>query len=632
MLRLMRDYATSWLIKIVLGAIVIVFVFWGVGSFKSQRGSMVASVNGEVISIEEYRDSYNNLLEQYRRQFGNNLNDEIIKMLNLKQQAVDRLINKRILLQEARNLELRVTKEELTDYIRQVPAFMSQDKFDIRRYRRVLSQNRLTPEGFEAGQKDVILIEKLRGFVLNSAKVSDPEIRQWYDFNNREVSIEYALFKQDRYPNIDPSKNEIEAYFSEHKENYKTEPMIKLDYLYFNPDLYNSQVKISDDDIRDYYESNPTEFKTEKTIEARHILFKLDEKADQATAKATREKALEVVAKAEAGQDFAELAKKYSEGPSNKSGGFLGAFPKKAMVKPFADKAFSMKAGEISKLVKTRFGLHIIKVEKINPATTATLEESSARIRQNLTDAQAKNIAYDKAEAAYDLSYDGDSLDNTASAINMQLISTDFFSRQGPAKGVKDRRKFAAAAFALPLMDISEVQELSDGYYLLQVTSKVEAKVPTLESVLTRIKKDFVKKQQLESAEKEAQTLLKALQDGKAIDTETQKMKITTAISGFFKRNQAIPEIGSEPELSAAAFSLSKKDNLPKQVFKTSKGYYVIKLKENKLADEAGFEKEKKKIWQTLLQQKQQVAFNAFITQARNKSEIKIEQEFLNNS
>ena len=143
-------------------------------------------------------------------------------------------------------------------------------------------------------------------------------------------------------------------------------------YLKFEPGNYVAKVEISEDEISEYYEEHPDEFQNPKTVEARHILIKVgQDAADEEVAKA-KDKIQDILKKARSGQDFAELARQYSEGPSKDKGGLLGSFRREAMVKPFADKAFSMQAGDISEPVRTRFGWHIIKVEKVNEATVST--------------------------------------------------------------------------------------------------------------------------------------------------------------------------------------------------------------------------------------------------------------------
>ena len=181
----MRDYATSWMIKFILGAIVIVFVFWGVGSFRSQKASQVAKVNGEVITIEAYREAYRNLVEQMRKQFGGNLNDDLIKTLNLEQQALDRLINRHLLLQQARKLDLKVSDQELADAIAAIEAFKAAGVFNNRQYQRVLSNYRMTPESFEQMQKQSMLMEKLSDLIFSGVKVSEAEARDWYNWQNQ---------------------------------------------------------------------------------------------------------------------------------------------------------------------------------------------------------------------------------------------------------------------------------------------------------------------------------------------------------------------------------------------------------------------------------------------------------------
>ena len=179
MLSLMRKHAGSWLIKVILGAIVIVFVLWGVGSWTSQRSGRVASVNGETITIDEYRLTYKRLIDQVRQSFGNNANDELIKSLQLDQKALDQLVDNILMRQEASELDIQVSDEDLSRSIRSVSAFQEAGVFNPRRYQLILSNNNLTPESFETSQRDTLLIQKLNSFITASVKVSDQEAVEW---------------------------------------------------------------------------------------------------------------------------------------------------------------------------------------------------------------------------------------------------------------------------------------------------------------------------------------------------------------------------------------------------------------------------------------------------------------------
>ena len=160
MLNLMREKAGSWMIKVLLGAVIVVFVFsYGVMREK-KKVAKVASVNGDPITMKEYRETYNNLIEQLRYRFGERLNDDMIKMLQVKSQAINQLINKRLLLEEASRLNFRVSDIELATAIRETDAFQTAGVFDSRRYKNILNRNRLTPEEFENIRRETILTEK----------------------------------------------------------------------------------------------------------------------------------------------------------------------------------------------------------------------------------------------------------------------------------------------------------------------------------------------------------------------------------------------------------------------------------------------------------------------------------------
>ncbi|MFC1858297.1 SurA N-terminal domain-containing protein [Thermodesulfobacteriota bacterium] len=631
MLRLMRDHATSWMIKFLLGAIVIVFVFWGVGSYRSQRMNVLAQVNGDKITVEEYREAYNNILEQLRRNYGDNLNNELIEQMQVRQKALDGLINQKLVLQEAKKLNFRVTDQELARIISEMPAFQSSGGFDSRLYERILNRYRLTPEEFEIKQRESMLVERLRSFINAGIKISDPEILEWYKWKNSSVNIEFLLFDPSRYTDINITPDEIRTYFNEQRDNYKTDPQVKVRYLHFKPENYKSDISITDEAITEYYQANPFEFEKEKTVVARHILIKVDQGASSEKDEDARKKALKIFKLAEEeGKDFAELAKQFSEGPTKADGGYLGAFAKDKMVKPFSDKAFSMKPGEISEPVRTRFGWHIIKVENVNEASVETLQEAESKIRDTLLDEKAKNLALDEAETAYDATFENDNIETTAEALQLNLQTTDFFTIKGPEKGIQNRTKFASTAFDLEVMDISEIQDFEDGYYIMQVTEKLPAGISEFEAVQEKAKKDLMQEKQNEKAEKDAQACLAALKNGVPMDEESKKYGIKPEKTGFFKRNASIPKIGYDQEINKEAFKLTAQNDLATDVVKGRKGFYNIKLKERKEPDPEGFEKEKDTLKGSLLQQKQYKTYDTWLSELRDRGEVIIEEDFFN--
>lgn len=630
MLSQMRKHAGSWMIKVLLFAIVVVFSFWGVGSFRSREDTHVAEVNGEVISFDLYRRSYNNMLDQYRRAYGGQLNDDILKMLNLRMQTLNQLVDRALLLQEAERLKIKVTNDEVAEAISQYPAFQVNGAFDKNRYLRLLNQIRTSAEEFENDQKEGLRLQKVQALVQDSVVVSDEEALEWYQWYNTQVDIDYVLFEPGRYKNISPEDDKIKAYFDSHQEEYKTDPSVKVSYLFFDPENYRKTIQISDDQIAQYYDNHPEAFKTEKTVQARHILLKLDEDAEDKTVEEKKEKALEIYKMATGGQDFAELAKKYSEGPTRDKGGDLGTFKKETMVAPFADKAFSMKAGEISEPVRTQFGWHIIKVEKVNEGGTKSLDEVKDSIRRDLGDEQARAKALAHAEEVYDNVFDGDSLADAAKTYGVPVETTDFFDRKkAPLKGISNQRQFVDAAFGLEKQGISEILDLGKGYYLLQVDDRKESSVSPFETVADKVKKDFIKSLQDDQAKADAEALLAAVQNGEQLKDASQRYDLEVKTTGFFKRTGSIPKIGYDPQITEKAFMLSGEKPLCEEPLDGAKGWFVIRFKERKKPAKDGFEKEQNTIVTQLTRQKKQNVYQQWLADVKSRSDIDINYKLI---
>lgn len=630
MLRTMRKNAGSFFIKILLGAIVVVFVFWGVGSFRSQRAGRIAVVNGQVITFEEYRDAYNNLMEQLKQRFGNALTEDMIKVLRVKEQALDRLIDRALMSQEAEKLKFRVSEEELIAAIGQIKAFQQSGQFDVRTYQKVLSHYRTTPEAFEATQRDAMLIERLQAFIAAHVKVSEQEVAEWYNWVHSEVDIDFVLFDPETYGSVESSDEALKAYFNEHRERYKTDPQIKVRYLRFDPNAYKGQVRIDENEARNFYEANIEAYKKDKTVEARHILIQVDENAGSEISEKARLRVMDVLNLARKGEDFSRLAQKYSECPSKDNGGYLGAFKRQDMVAPFSEKAFSMKPGEISEPVLTQFGWHIIKVEKVNEATVVPFEKAMEEINQKLMIEKSRALAYDAAESAYDASFVDDDLSKIGEIRNVVVETTDFFSRdKGPNLNIKNPERFRSEAFALDDHAISEILDLEDGYYLLQAIDSKDSRVPELAEVKEMVKNDLLAQLRDEKAKLDAETLLAAIKSGKLLDVQSGQFNLKPTQTGYFKRNDPIPKIGYEPAVSEAAFKLTEASRYPENVVQGPKGYYLIAYRDKKNPDASQLDGMRAQMKEQLLQKKESKIFSDWLAQLKQKSDIRIEQNLL---
>lgn len=626
MLKVMREKAGSWFIKVVLGAIVVVFIFWGVGSIDSKKMSQAAVVNDDVITVEEYRESYNRMIEQYRRQFGDRLNADLIKTMGIERQALDGLIERTLMRQEAERLNFTVSDQELSDAIRAMPVFQEDGVFSAKLYQRVLELNRLTPENFEALQRQSMVIDQLRRFLMQGVTVSEPEVREWFEWNNARVSVDYVRFEPQTYADIQVSDEDVKAYYEANKAKYPREKMVKAQYVVFKTDDYLADVSATDDEVATYYKEHPGEFTEEKKVQARHILLRVAENAPPEEVEARRVKIEDILNQARKGKDFAELAKEYSEDSSKESGGDLGTFGEKTMVKPFADKAFSMAAGEISDPVRTQFGWHLIKVEKVIDAKTFTLEESKEKILDKLKRERAKVLAYDAAEKFSDQVSDGVDLKDVPLPPGLVVKETDFFKKTGP----KDREirypgRFATAAFDLREKQISAIQDFNGDYYVIQPTGTDPERISTLEEATAQARSDVLRSRQEAKAMADAADLLTKVGSGVSLaDAATaagKEMKTTEP----FKRLGGDKDIGADPEIYKAAFGLSPEKPLVSAPVQGKENVYVLRFKERLAADPAGFDAERQSIKDRLKRQKQSQLMEQWMAQKKQASRITIQ-------
>ena len=629
MLSYLRENTGNWIIKFFLGIIVIVFVFLGIGSFGSRRDNSVATINNESITRKEYQRAYEIFIDQMRARFGENLNNDILKALNIKHQVIDSLIDEKIVLSEAQKLGILVSDEELQKSLFLIEEFQQDGAFNLLQYKRVLSQNSLTPEIFENSQINIIKQQKVRNMLFGTIHVSDLEARNWYLFHNTETAVNYLMFKPSDYSDLKPEDKKVRDYYEENKNKYKSDLKIKVAYLEFLPEDYKDQISISDDVIKEYYQEHLQEYITPQKVEARHILIKLEEDAAKEKIAAAQKQALDIYEMAVNGQDFEKLAKKYSQGPSKEKGGYLGKFEKNAMVKPFSDKAFSMEKGEISKPVKTRFGWHIIQLVDKFEASTKTLEQISDSIIKKLENLEMQNLAYYKAGEAFDSVIDGDDLDQAALIAKKKIITSNEFAIDGKGLNVIDNKGFAKAAFELGVGEISDVKEFGNSYYLIKFIEKKAPVILEFDIVKDRIFDELKAQLQKNHAKKDAKSYLAKAFKANSLEQFENNDKFKIKSTKLFTRTGSIQEISDSQEFIEAGFSLNKDKKIYSEIIETSQGFYILGFKERKIPDEAQIIKNLKPLKPQILRNKQIQAYQAWISQLKEQSEITYNTQFL---
>lgn len=634
MLRYLRENTGNWIIKFFLGIIVIVFVFLGVGSMNAGKHNRVATVNDQAITFAEYRDAYQGMIRRLQQQFGTALDDNLIKSLNVKQQAVNSLINQKILDVEAQKLKIVVSDEELKQNLLSIKAFQKNGIFDMDLYKRVLGQNAMTPETFEAMQRNTIRNTKLQRMVLNGITVGNLEAQTWYSFNNIKASINYVLIDPGTFSDVFAGEEQIRAQYDNHHDLYMSKPERKVAFLVFAPGDFEDQVKVDETAVRDFYDQNPARFTTPEQVEASHILIKVDENADEQAVAKAKEEALRVYEQAVKSVNFSELAKAYSQGPSAASGGYLGRFDKTSMVKPFADAAFAMKVGDISQPVRTRFGWHIIKVTDRTPETVTAFETAKAQIQRELAASRTTDLAYNKAEDAYDAVLDGDSFEQVALVAAKQSVTTPAFTALGTelkGMGISDPGEFAATAFSLADNEISEVKKIGKKYYLMHVIEKIAPKLLAYEDIKNEIAVTLTADLQKQAARKAAESMLeKAGNDAASLEKLAKDNHLKLESSKMFTRNETVPGITESAAIAQAAFTLDGKNPVYKQVLEASGKFYIIGLKEKQAPDAAAIADNIDNVKLQLEARKQQAYYSQWLAAQKDKAEIRINTDIIN--
>ena len=626
MLSYLRENSGSWIIKIILGLIIIIFAFFfGVGGFGPKNQGPVAMVNDQAITFEEYKDSYESMVRQIRLRFGDNYNEKILEQLNVKKSALDRLIEEKLVSTAAENFEVKVLDKELADSLNDLPYFQVDGKFDFDRYKNVLASNAMTPEMFELSQKKVLTQQKIKNLLFDTVIVSDMEALIWYKHLNTQVSINYLKFDPAQYTEVNPSEEDVKIYYDENKDKYKTDVKLKVEYLKFSSEDYKDTIKATEKELTQYYEENTQQYSVPEKVEARHILIKTDQAADETKIEETRKEAMKIYEMAaDKKNDFAELAKKYSQGPSNENGGYLGSFAQKDMVAPFSDAAFSMDVGGISMPVKTRFGWHIIKVVAKFEPSTKSFKEVKDEIEKNIIEKKIADLAYYDAGDAFDAIIDGDSLEQAGLVTKRKIVKTEPFTKNGKVLDFQNNKQFVEAAFSTIMNEISNIVEIENSYYLIKPIEQIEPEIIAFEDVQDIVTTDLKSKLQYEKAEKSSNDILVLSKENKSLTEVAKNKNLKLETTELFSQKGYIPEIGYAPAILEASFKLENKDEIYFQTLKMNNSFYVISLKEKSVPKDYKEDKEDKEIKTKLEDQKKERLYVAWIDKLKTTNEVKI--------
>jgi peptidyl-prolyl cis-trans isomerase D len=433
------------------------FVLVGVSSYQERGGGDgVATVAGKTITQQQWEEAQRRQIDQARQQMGAQFDQKLFETPEAKQAILDQLVAERAVNAEVERAHLTVSDAVLAKAIGDIQMFRKADgSFDKDQYIAALAAQGMTPDMFDARMRQDMAVQQLAGAVSQTAFAPRSVANRLSDINDQEREVQELMFPLATYAaQVKVTDDMVKAYYDKHAALFQVPESVKAEYVVFNADAVQKQVTVSDAEVADAYNKNKARFTTPEKRSASHILFNVakDAKpAEDAAAKAKAEAALAEVRKNPG--DFAKVAKAQSQDPgSAELGGDLGVVEKGVFVKPVEDAIYGLKEGEVSGLVRSEFGYHIIKVTKVVPASQKSLEDAKPEILADLQKTKMSAKYTELAETFSNTVYEqADSLKPVADKLGLQIQTADGLGRApNPALGNSpvNNDKFLKAIFS----------------------------------------------------------------------------------------------------------------------------------------------------------------------------------------
>lgn len=510
------------LVQFVLALIVLPFAFWGVDSYrKSGGGESVATVNGDKIGVQEFDNAIRQQEQRMREMAGPAFDSSMLQKPEVKRSILEGLVAQHLLGSESHKAGLTVTDEELASVIGGIGAFHKDGKFDKKQYESVLSMQGMSPMIFESKVRQELSSRQLTDAYTRNGYAAYVVADNLIRLNEQQRVVSVAKFDVDALMGqVKVTDAAIDEYYKNNQKEFQTPERAKVDYVTFSSDALLAQVVVDEAEVKKYYEEHQAEFSTQEQRQAAHILISVAAQAPDADKHAAKAKAEEILKKVKQSPgSFSALAKQFSQDPGSASnGGDLGMFGRGTMVKPFEESVFKLKVGEISELVQSDFGFHIIRLTAVKPAKLQTLAEVSGLITQRLKTQHASDKFAELAEKFSSTVYEqSDSLKPAAELVKVHVQQGGWLNKGQAASGVWTDKALQAVFSDDALKNKRNTPALEVAPNTLLAARVVEyqpASVRPLLEVSGLIQKKLQHQRALDLLAQQGAELLKRLQQG----------------------------------------------------------------------------------------------------------------------
>jgi peptidyl-prolyl cis-trans isomerase D len=589
---------------------------------------VVAEINGRTVSAGDFQQRYVSQVQAYRQQFGGGLNSQLLRQLGIDQQILSQMIDEQVGLIEAEQNGITVSDDELAQQIFSIPALQENGRFiGEQRYEQLLlSQNPpMTKSQFEESLRRSMVLDKLRAALTDWMAVSDADVQREYNQRNEKVKLQVvALTAANFRNNVNVTDADVAAHFEAHKAEYRIGEQRKIKYILLDRDQARLKVAVPPTDIQRYYNDNIQQYQMPEQVRASHILLKTDGK-DEATVRKEAEKILQEV---KSGGDFAALAKKYSEDEGSKAtGGDLDYFSRGRMVPDFENVAFTLQPGQVSDLVKSQFGFHIIKVVDKRPGSTRSLDEVRPQIQEQLSLQLADQRISDQAAQYASRIRTAADLEQVARELQLTVQESGFFQREDPVPGLGAAPQVAAAAFGLEGDTASQAVPTVRGPVFFAVAERKDPYVPMFDEVKDRVRDDLIRTRATELSRERATEIAAALKSSKDFAAAAKAQGVEAKDTEFVARGSAIPDIGVSPEVDRVVFALPA--GSVSDPIQTTDGTVIVRVVERDDVTPEELKQAQEAFRAELLNERRARFFSSYMGKAKERMNVEINNDVL---
>jgi peptidyl-prolyl cis-trans isomerase D len=607
MLNFLRKRATSWFIKAAFFLIIVVFIFWGVGTVREKEQTIIGEVNGTKISIVEFQNATNIVAENYRAILGDKFDYKMFSE-QIKKTAWDMLVEQAILTQVAQDLKIKVSPQEIVEEIQKNEAFKDKGVFSREKYVEVLRYNKLMPSQFEAQLEKNLLLKKVRTFLKNAVTTTDLEIRDWYLLKNRKIKAGYVTINYKEFvKDVTVTEDDIKKYYEDNKEKFKKPEKATISYYLLPISDFTANIKPEEKDLKDYYNDHKEEFFEAKKYTLRHIFVAFGN--DRSISRNKIEEAKKGLSK----EDFTKIAAKYNEDGTKNRGGLLGEISLNMVTPKLASTISAMKKGDISGIVESEYGYHIIKVEDIKDEKFREFDEVKEIVKNKVIQNKAKILALKTATEIKDaiekgqvqnIKYKSEKTDlqkdkPIISDMNLpELVNNIFTLGEGKTFGPFNTSKGII---------VGKVEKIDKGYF-------------EISEVKEKVKEDVIKNKALKIAEEKATKMINEgnIPKGKETDWFSPVAVLPTPLNTLKDLDKDIPSLDTETKFL-------------KKPYRSDDSIYIVYLVDIQEPSLDKNSEDYNKFAKDFIENKQNLYFEEWLKSLKKNAKIKLNEERFKN-